>query len=468
MARLAHCIGAGRGELRPALIAFVSFCCLFTGYFMLRPVRESMGIAGGVEHLQWLFTANLIGTLAVVPAYAWVAARLPRTQLAVGVHGFFCVNLLLFAGLFQMAGEDVRVARAFYVWLSIYNLMVVSVTWSLMTDVFDARQARRLFGFLAAGASVGGLLGPAASVVLAGALGEAGLVLLAAALLGVALACNTTLLRWRAKVRGTDISGACRDDDARAPIGGNALAGFTEILTSRYLLAVAGFVLLLAATTTLLYIEQMRLVAEWFPDRTAQIRVFGLFDVAVQAGALLLQLFVTGRAIGTLGLGAWLAIVPMLVCVGFVALASSPGFAMLAVLVVIRRIGEYAFIRPGRELLFASLDVRTRYRAKTVIDTAVYRAGDAASAWCRSIVDLLGQGTALVAVIGAVCALVWAALGWSVGRHADRLSLPARREAGDRHGPRPSRFSNTRHPGKPGCRGGAVRRGGQLVTRLTP
>jgi len=307
----------------------------------------------------------------------------------------------------------------FYVWISVYNLFVVSVAWSLMADVFDSAQAKRLFAFIAAGASVGGLVGPALSALLIGSLGEAGLMLLAALLLGGALVLKFSLMRWR-EVGGAGRPGATPAESTRKPVPGNPFSGMTRVLQSPYLLGIAGFVVLLATVTTFLYFEQARLVAELFPDRAAQVRVFGTIDVVVQAGALLSQLFITGRLAQKLGVRVLLAIVPLLVCVGFIGLALMPSFALLAALMIVRRIGEYAFVRPGREMLFAPLDAESKYKAKNVIDTVVYRAGDAVSGWGKTALDMFGQCAGLVAVAGALCALLWAYLGWQLGKQADR------------------------------------------------
>ena len=419
--RLGAAINAEHREIKPAVTGFFLFFCLFCGYFMLRPIRESMGIMAGIENLQWLFTATFVVMLIAVPLFAWLSSRVPRLHFIDWVYGFFCLNLLVFSGLFQLSSDSVWLARVFYVWISVYNLFVVSVAWSLMADVFDGQQAKRLFAFIAAGASVGGLIGPALASLLVGVTGPAGLVLLAAVLLGVALALKTPLMRWR-EIDGAGRPGAVKPESSHRPVAGNPLSGLTRVIQSPYLLAVAGFVVLLAAVTTLLYFEQARLVAERFPDRESQIRVFGVIDVIVQAGALLSQLFITGRIAKKMGVRMLLAIMPILVCLGFICLALAPTFAVLAALMIVRRIGEYAFIRPGREMLFAPLDAESKYKAKNFIDTVVYRAGDALSGWLKSGLDTLGQGAMLVALTGAVCALVWGGLGWYLGKQADEFS----------------------------------------------
>ena len=420
--RLSRAINARPGELLPALGGFALFFCLFAGYFMLRPIREAMGIAGGVNNLQWLFTATFVVMLIAVPLFAWLNSRVPRIHYIDWIYGFFCLNLLVFASAFALLDDNVWLARVFYVWISVYNLFVVSVAWSLMADVFDAPQARRLFAFIAAGASVGGLSGPALSALLMGALGEAGLMVLAALLLAAALLLKHYLMAWRER-GGAGRPGARQTETPRRPVPGNPFSGLTRVLGSPYLLGVSAFVVLLATVSTFLYFEQARLVAELFPERSEQVRVFSAIDFCVQAGALIAQLFITGRVAQRLGIRVLLAGVPLLVCLGFIGLALAPTFAMLAALMIVRRIGEYAFVRPGREMLFAPLDAETKYKAKNFIDTVVYRAGDAVSGWAKSLLDLLGQGTLLVALVGAACAARWGLLGWYLGGRADRSAV---------------------------------------------
>lgn len=420
--RVARAISAQDGELFPALAGFALFLCLFCGYFMLRPIREAMGIQAGVEHLQWLFTATFVVMLVAVPLLGWLNSSVPRVQFLNWVFGFFSLNLLLFALTFALADDSVWLARSFYVWISVYNLYVVSVAWSLMADVFDSDQARRLFAFIAAGASVGGLIGPLISALTIGLIGTPGLTLISAVLLLVALSLKRYLMRWRDD-GGAGRPGAEPSESPRLPVAGNPFSGMTRVLRSPYLLAVCLFVLLLATASTFLYFEQARLVEQHFPSREEQVRVFGLLDFAVQAGALACQVFVTGRIAQRLGVGILLAAVPALLCVGFIGLALAPSFAMLAGLMIVRRIGEYAFIRPGREMLFAPLDAETKYKAKNFIDTVVYRGGDAISGWAKSLLDALGQGVVVAAVVGALCAALWMLTGWYLGRRADSAAV---------------------------------------------
>ena len=420
LAPLSRCaeraLGAERGELAAVWGGFSLFLCLFTAYFMLRPVRETMGITAGVGNLQWLFTATSAVMLAAVPVFGAVSARVRRSRLLPWVYGLFIVNLLGFAYGFAHHAGNVWLARVFYVWISAFNLFAVSLAWSLLADALRAEQAKRLFPPIAAGASVGGLLGPLAGAGLVADIGLAGLALVAAALLAASLLAVRALWRWRAR----DGAGREASDDAVAhAMGGSVIAGLTLILRSPFLLGIALFEILLSTTATFLYFEQARLVAEKFPDPVRQIQVFALLDVVVQALTLITQVFISGRIAARFGVGAMLTGVPILIAFGLLTLAVVPSFAVLAVVMVLRRVGEYAVVRPGREMLFTRLDTETKYKAKNVIDTAVYRGADAVSGWIKVAIDALGAGAWLVALTGAAVAAAWAALGWRLGRVHD-------------------------------------------------
>lgn len=412
--RAAQALGIRAGELAPAACGFAFFFFLFCGYFMLRPIRETMGIQAGVDQLQWLFTATFVAMLAVVPLFGWLSARVPRATLVTWVYAVFALTMAGFAVLLHLRPGSVWAARTFYVWLSVFNLFVVSIAWSLMADVFRMDSAKRLFALIAAGASAGGLSGPLLGGLLAGVLGPAGLLLLSALLLTATLPLKRWLLRWRAATR----EDAAPDDMAR-PIEGAVLAGISRIFQSPYLMGISLLVILLATLSTFLYMEQARLVAHAFPDTAQRIRVFSTLDFAVQALSLLSQVFITGRVAARLGLRFLLTAVPLAVAAGFLVLAAYPVFGVLAAAMVLRRVGEYALIKPGREMLFTAVPPEDKYKTKNVIDTVVYRAGDAASGWVKAGVDMLGYGAALIALLGAACALGAAAVGYGLGKRAD-------------------------------------------------
>lgn len=403
---------AARAEEKPALVAgFALFFLLFSSYFMLRPVRETFGVAGGVANLPWLFTATFFATLVVVPIYGWASSRLPRRRLVPICYLASALVMAAFAMSLWIDPRDVWVGRVFYVWVSVFNLFVISLAWSLMADVFDAEQSRRLFGPIAAGASLGGLAGPVMSGFLVGPLGEAGLLSLSTALLLSTLICVAYLLTWR------DARGPRRDAPER--IGGSIWEGIALILASPYLLAICAYVLLLTAVSTFLYFEQARIVAETFKDRASQTQAFSAIDAAVQGATILIQIVFTAKVARRLGVTALLSLVPLLMVAGFFALAAAPTFAVLVAAMFARRVGEYALVRPGREMLFAPLDAATKYKAKNVIDSFVYRGGDMISAWLSTAIAALGS-LALVALAGAALAAVWAGVGAAIGRRYDR------------------------------------------------
>ena len=413
---LARLIVAEPHEVPAVLGGFMLFFLLFSSYFMLRPVRETFGIAGGVDNLQWMFTGTFVATLVVVPIYGWVASRMPRRRLLPILYTFSAAVMAGFATSLATDPDNVWIARAFYIWLSVMNLFVISVAWSLMADLFEPEQGHRLFGQVAAGASLGGLAGPVLSGFLVAPLGEAGLLYLSSFLLVSTLLCVRYLLSWHDRHRRP--SAAPR----RERIGGSIWAGLTLIARSPYLLAIAAFVLLLTTATTFLYFEQARIVEATFPDRTAQTQVFASIDVAVQSLTILIQLVLTGRIARRLGVTVLLVAVPATMMLGFGLLALAATFPMLAFVMIVRRVGEYAMVRPGREMLFTPVPVETKYKAKNAIDTFVYRGGDAIAGWTYAGIVAVAT-TGAVALAGAALAGLWAAVGYAIGRRHDRETL---------------------------------------------
>ena len=411
-------------EAHDARVVFTGglmFFLLFTGYFMLRPVRETMGVAGGVRNLQWLFTATFVATLIAMPVFGWLASRVQRRRIQVWTYLFFAFNLLGFALGLAAAPDNLWIARGFYVWLSVFNLMSISLAWSVLADILSDEQAKRLFAIIAAGASLGGLLGPVLGTLLVGPIGHAGLLVLSAVMLIGSAAAGLDLQRWRDRHPLTEGEVQAR----HRPLGGNPFAGATAVFRSPYLLGIALFVILLATANTFLYFEQARLVAETFPDRTRQTQVFGVLDIIVQTLALLTQFFFTGRIAQRLGVSTLLVAVPVVVAAGFLWLALSPVFAVLAVVMVVRRAGEYALVRPGREMLYTVIDPEQKYKAKNFIDTVVYRGGDAVSGWIKHGIDLLAGHPALAMLIGSLLAVGWAGNGWLLGRARRRSEAGA-------------------------------------------
>lgn len=418
---LTRVLGVEEDELPPVAAGMLMFFLLFAGYFMLRPVRETMGIAGGVRNLQWLFTGTFIATLVAIPLFGTIASRVARRRILPWTYGFFATNLLGFAVAISAAPDNAWLARGFYIWLSVFNLLAISVAWSVLADLMPSSQAKRLFALVAAGASAGGLAGPVMGLLLVGPLGHGGLMAVATALLVGSAAAAMWLQRWRDAHPLDEADAPAR----RAPLGGNPFAGIGTVLRSPYLLGIATFVVLLATVTTFLYFEQARLVEMHFPDPVDQTRVFGLLDAVVQTLAILTQLFLTGRIVRRLGLVVLLTTVPVVMVGGFLWLAMAPTFAVLAIVMVTRRAGEYALARPGREMLFTVVAPDQKYKAKNVIDTAVYRGADAVSGWVKAGIDAIASSPAVVGVLGAVVALAWAGTGFGLARAQGRREAAA-------------------------------------------
>ncbi|HEY5972785.1 MAG TPA: MFS transporter [Pseudoxanthomonas sp.] len=390
------------------------FFLLFTGYFMLRPIRETMGVAGGVDNLQWLFTGTFLATVAVLPLFGWLASKVARRRIVPWVFGLVVLSLLGFGIAILLRPDNLWTARAFYIWVSVINLLIISLAWSVLADVFVTGEAKRLFALIAGGASLGGLAGPLLTTWLVEPLGHGGLLLLSAALIACSAATAMWLHRWRD--RHPLPAGRSSPEQRSRPLGGNPFAGATAVFKSRYFIAIAVFVVLLSSVTTFLYFEQARLVAETFPDKTRQTQVFGTIDAVVQGLAILTQVFLTGRIAQKLGVGVLLVAVPVIMAAGFVWLALAPTFAVFVVVMVVRRAGEYAFVRPGREVLYTVVPAEAKYKAKNFIDTVAYRGGDAISAWVKRGLDLVADHPAMAMLIGAGIALVWAFTGGLLGR----------------------------------------------------
>ncbi len=399
---------------RPAVAAaFALFFCVLCGYFMLRPVRETIGTVLGEKEVEDLFVATWLGSIAVIPIYGLACSYLPRAVVLGAVYALFGGSLLVLAGEMNADPGNLAAARFFYVWISIFNLFVVSVFWTLMVDRTTSEQAKRLFGVIAAGGTIGGLIAPVLTDFLVGRVGRTGVLIVSASLFAVAIVCQMILLRlWRRGPQGTSVDSPGKE----RPIGGNPFAGVTQVLRSPYLLGFCLFVFLLASVTTFLYFDQLRLVKEAFPNEDDRTQVFARLDFVVQALTLVTQLFFTGRIASRLGVAVLLISVPLAMLGGFLTLALVSNFWVLAVVMIIRRSGEYALTRPGREILFTSVDTETKYKAKNFIDVVVYRGGDAISSQVRGGLKASDMSTAALALVGAGLALLWAVVGWWLAR----------------------------------------------------
>ena len=420
-------------DVRPQEIALLAWAWLdvlavMSAYYVIRPIRDTMGIEGGVENLQWLFTGTLLVMLAINPAYAALVRVLPRQKFIACAYLFFIANLAVFAWLLHVASGSqlVWVGRAFFIWVSVFNLFVVSVFWALMVDVFDSTQAKRLFGFLAAGATIGAIFGSSITASLAKDVAHAWLLLTSAALLLVAILCVRKLARLTAALQRPAGSADPTQDIREAPIGGTILAGITHTLRSPYLLNISLYILLYTITSTFLYFQQAAIVRDHFPDRATRTAFFAGVDLAVNILTLLVQLFVTGRFLRAFGVGMTAAVLPFLTLVGFGVLAAAPTLGVLVAVQVLRRVGNFGLARPTREVLFTVVSREDKYKAKSMIDTVVYRAGDQVGSWSFALLAMLGLGTAGVALVALPVSALWVGNALWLGRRQKAMATTVR------------------------------------------
>jgi AAA family ATP:ADP antiporter len=372
-----------------------------------------------VQTLPALFWATFVTMLLAQPLYGWLTSRFRRTTFLPWVYVFFVANILGFYLWFNAQADHTWIARAYFVWVSVFVLFVVAVFWSLMADVFTREQAGRMFGFIAAGLSTGGLFGPFLGARLAEPIGTINLLLVSAVLLAASLGFMLLVLRWHRR-HGENVAA---DEDRDARLGGSALAAFRQVASSPYLALIALFVFLLTWVSTFLYLEQQAMVAEVFTDRDARTRFFNRLDFWVQAGSLAMQLFLFGRLYRWLGFRSLVVSVPLLMTLGFAALALFPGFGVLVAVMMLRRIGEYSIARPSRDTLYTTVSREERYKAKSLIDTFVYRLGDATSASAHALVKAtFGLGLSGVAWCGALLAGLWAAVAFVLGTKHETIS----------------------------------------------
>ena len=407
-----------REEIAATLWSFTYFFWLLCSYYVLRPVRDEMGIQGGVENLPWLFTGTFLAMIAAVPLFGWVSSRFARRTLLPMVYLFFTANLLLFYALLESGIAPARTAQALFIWVSVFNLFVVSVFWSFMADLFRNEQARRLFGFISAGGSVGALVGPIITAMLAPEIGPANLLPLSAVMLLAAVLCIYRLAAWSDCKPSDNQSSMGKSAGA---IGGSIFGGVTRTLKSPYLLGICVYVALGTLLGTFLYFHQANIVAVDVPSSGERTALFAKIDFAVNVLTLCCQLFFVSRLIGRFGVGCALTLLPIATVAGFFAIGLMPTLAVLVVFQVIRRAGEYAITRPAREILFTVLNREEKYKSKNFIDTVVFRGGDAASGWLFEGLRIIGLGFAGIAFVAVPVALLWAGTGWWLGRNQDEL-----------------------------------------------
>lgn len=408
--------GVEHHEIKVALTAFIYFFLLMASYFILRPLRDTMGTIYGVAHLQELFTGTFLLSLVVAPIFAGLASRIRLASFLPWVYGFISITLIVFYFLFRAVTNDRWIAAAFYVWVSTFNLLTISVFWSLMADIFSSDQAKRLFGFIAAGGTVGTICAPAFTILFVRVLGTNNLLLISAA--GFASTGLLVRLMEREKRRLAAVDDYAQKTSLDHRLGGNPFDGFMLLFKSRYLLMIALFLLLMTWISTVIYFQLGDLISKDFVSRVARTQAYASIDLATNSIAVLIQLFGTGRFIRRFGVTTGLLLNPIIMVVAFLAVIFSPVLIVLASIQVVRRFAEYAIAKPSRDMLFTAVDQQAKYKAKNVIDTVVYRFGDLTSSWLSAAV--LPYGVVGLAVFGVVIAAVWFPIAFLLGRYFER------------------------------------------------
>ena len=404
-------------EIRATVLSFLFVFSIMAAYFILRPVRDALSSDWTDEQLSWLWTSTFFFSAVAVSLYGAVISHLRLKVIVPAVYVFFSLTLVGFYAAGSTLGENDLLNRAYYVWASVLGLFHLSVFWTFMSGLYNKEQARRLFSIIALGATAGAIAGPAFVKAFVEQIGNLNMLLVSAGLMLVPLPLIVQLDRLRETALGNADTQSRMIGQDKLTV--NPFSGFTRFFSNPYLLWIGLFILLYVMMNTFLYYEIRKAVGDLSREQRAE--VWASIDLAVNLLAAVTALFATGRLTTRFGMPTTLGIVPVIMAIGWATVTLNPTMLTIIIVQVIRRAGNYAITRPGREMLFTLVDDETRFKSKPVIDTVVYRGGDVATAWFyTTIVKVFGLGMAGVAGVGAVFALIWAAVGITLGRRFGR------------------------------------------------
>jgi ATP:ADP antiporter, AAA family len=413
LARLAAAVRRFRRnpESAVALWAGFTFGALMSSHFAIRPVRDTLFSELDGEQIPWLFTASFIVVCVASSLWSALLARRSRRSVVPVAYHLFALCLVGFFFAVHSGLAKVTVGYVFYVWSAVFNLFVVSVFWSLLADLLGPGAARRLYGPIAAGGTVGTFVGPGLTKLLHGTIGEAGVLLMSAVLLELAVLGMRQVRRAAASLPRTD----AEPDEPDVPAGGGAFTGIAHVFRSRYLSALAGYVLCMACASTFVYLAQATIVQDAIAGRAARTSFFASLELYEAGVTLVLQLFVAAPALGWLGPAVVLSILPVIQVAGISMLTLAPSLVVLSIVRVAGRSVQHGLIRPARELLFTVVSRDDKYRAKHAIDTVAYRFSDFASSWLRKgLVALSVTSGVLVGALPLIA--IWLGLAAALGR----------------------------------------------------
>ena len=407
-------------EIKAVWLSFFFAFTLMASYYILRPIRDAMSSDWTDAELSTLFTVTFFFSILVVSVYGAACSRIRLGRLLPGIYAFFSASFIAFYAAFQGMPDVGIVGKAYYVWISVFSLFQVSVFWTFMANIFTKQQAPRLFGFIAAGSSIGALAGPAIALLLVEPLGKSNLVLISAVLLLAPI----PIIGWLEKLKHSELhnNGLSVEKDYGQKLGGNPFSGFVEFITNPYLLGIGLFLFLYTSISTFVYFELKNLMVDLDSDTRTQI--WSGMDLAVNMLSIGTAMFVTGRLTTRFGLAWTLALVPVVIVAGLFVVAMAPMLWVVVGLQCVRRAGNYSITRPGREMLFTVVDRETRFKAKSVIDNVVYRGGDVVAAWgFTALTQGLGLGLGAVAGVGGFIAAIWALVARYLGRHYEQTHV---------------------------------------------
>jgi ATP:ADP antiporter, AAA family len=414
-------------EVRVLLLSCAYFFFILTSYYIVRPIRDQMGVAGGVQNLPWLFSGTLAGMLVLNPLFSALVVRFPRKRFIPYTYRFFILNLLVFFLLLRSLPESQQIwlGRAFYIWVSVFNLFVVSVFWAFMTDIFRNEQSKRLFGFIGVGGTLGAIFGASITALFAKVLSPPNLLLVSMVFIEIAVQCVRVLGRHAREASVASPAVASGQTATAIPervIGGNALAGLTHVVRSPYLLGICAYMLVFTVGSTFLYFQQAQIVSDAVSGGAAQTALFARIDLLVNILTVVIQVFLTGRLLKWFGVSVTLALIPAISAIGFLGLGLMPTLAIVIAFQVARRAGNFAVARPTREVLFTVIPREDKYKAKSFIDTFVYRAGDQVGAWSYKLMGVLGLGVSGIAFVAVPISIMWFVMSVWLGRRQARLA----------------------------------------------
>ena len=409
-------------EIRALWLGFAFHFLILTGYYIMRPIRDSIAAGNRLETLPWMFTATLIAMVIANALFAAIVARMSRRKFIPLAYGFFIFNLALFFILMRTGSpaQQVWIGRALYVWVSVFNLFNTAIFWAFMTDLFTVEQGKRLYGFIAVGGSLGGVLGPFITARYVQTIGPANLLAISATIFAIAAALvqffpnNFTDRNKPVKAQGEE------------PIGGSIWSGLTHIVHSPYLLGLAGSMLLYTTSGTWAYFQQSDLTRSALSNSATRTIFLAHLDIWVNSITVIIQIFLTGRLLKWFGVGFTLVAMPLVSMLGFGAMGIAPSLALLAVFQVARRVAAYALLRPSREILFTVLKREDKYKVKSVTDTLGYRTGDQLGAWSYTGLTALGLGLSSISFIAVPVLAGWCVLSVWLGRK--QVALAAKEE----------------------------------------